>query len=158
MEDFQHEAKKSFAIGACMYKKAYREFKSAAMYAERLPKTPENQHLLATLYANCGLIQMKRENYRTCITDCDKALAIEVAANAVDDGIAAVQEGAVPEGESAGRPKSLRPGARVLQDDFGGRARQHLHAEAEDGVRGEDPEAGEAQSGDCPQCRQHAFH
>ena len=64
MEDFQHEAKKSFAIGACMYKKAYREFKSAAMYAERLPKTPENQHLLATLYANCGLIQMKRENYR----------------------------------------------------------------------------------------------
>lgn len=79
VEDFQHEAKKSFAIGACMYKKAYREFKSAAMYAERLPKTPENQHLLATLYANCGLIQMKRENYRTCITDCDKALAIEVA-------------------------------------------------------------------------------
>ncbi|KAK8818502.1 hypothetical protein WA577_003805, partial [Blastocystis sp. JDR] len=77
VEDFQHEAKKSFAIGACMYKKAYREFKSAAMYAERLPKTPENQHLLATLYANCGLIQMKRENYRTCITDCDKALAIE---------------------------------------------------------------------------------
>ena len=132
VEDFQHEAKKSFAIGACMYKKASREFKSAAMYAERLPKTPENQHLLATLYANCCLIQMKRENYRTCITDSDKALAIEVAEIGMSHGIAAVQESTVPEGESACWLESLRSGTGVLQDHSGGRSRQHLHAEAED--------------------------
>ena len=59
MEDFQHEAKKSF-------------------YCEKLEKTPENQHLLATLYANCALIQMKKENYRSCLKDCNAALALEV--------------------------------------------------------------------------------
>ena len=78
VEDYQHEGKKSFALGKCMYSKAYSQFKKAAFYAERLPKTPENLHLLATLYGNCSLIQMKKENHRTCITDCDKALAIEV--------------------------------------------------------------------------------
>lgn len=78
VEDFQHEAKKSFAMGRCMFTRAYAQFKKAIFYAERLPKTPENLHLLATLYGNCSLIQIKKENFRTCITDCDKALAIEV--------------------------------------------------------------------------------
>lgn len=78
VEDYQHEGKKNFALGKCMYSKAYSQFKKAAFYAERLPKTDENKHLLATLYGNCSLIQMKKENFRTCITDCDKALALEV--------------------------------------------------------------------------------
>lgn len=78
VEDYQHEAKKNFALGKCMYSKAYSQFKKAAFHAERLPKTEANIHLLATLYGNCSLIQMKKENYRTCIADCDKALALEV--------------------------------------------------------------------------------
>ena len=61
VEDYQHEGKKSFALGKCMYSKAYSQFKKAAFYAERLPKTPENLHLLATLYGNCSLIQMKKD-------------------------------------------------------------------------------------------------
>lgn len=78
VEDFQHEAKLSFAKGRCMYTKAYTQFKKAAYYAELLEKTPENLHLLATLYANCSLIQLKKENFRTCLNDCKKALDIEV--------------------------------------------------------------------------------
>lgn len=78
VEDYQHEGKKNFALGKCMYSKAYSQFKKAAFHAERLPKTEANIHLLATLYGNCSLIQMKKENYRTCIADCDKALALEV--------------------------------------------------------------------------------
>ena len=78
VEDYQHEAKLSFAKGRCMYTKAYAQFKKAASYAELLPKTPENLHLLATLYANCSLIQLKKENFRTCLNDCKKALDIEV--------------------------------------------------------------------------------
>lgn len=78
VEDFQHEAKKSFAMGKVMYKKAYEQFKKAIFYCEKLEKTPENQHLLATLYANCALIQMKKENYRSCLKDCNAALALEV--------------------------------------------------------------------------------
>ena len=77
-KDYQHEGKKNFALGKCMYSKAYSQFKKAAFHAERLPKTEANIHLLATLYGNCSLIQMKKENYRTCIADCDKALALEV--------------------------------------------------------------------------------
>ena len=77
VEDYQHEGKKNFALGKCMYSKAYSQFKKAAFHAERLPKTEANIHLLATLYGNCSLIQMKKENYRTCIADCDKALALE---------------------------------------------------------------------------------
>jgi len=50
VEDYQHEAKKSFAMGKVMYKKAYEQFKKAIFYCEKMEKTPENQHLLATLY------------------------------------------------------------------------------------------------------------
>ena len=75
VEDYQHEGKKNFALGKCMYSKAYSQFKKAAFHAERLPKTEANIHLLATLYGNCSLIQMKKENYRTCIADCAKSLA-----------------------------------------------------------------------------------
>lgn len=78
VEDYQHEAKKSFAMGKVMYKKAYEQFKKAIFYCEKMEKTPENQHLLATLYANCALIQMKKENYRSCLKDCNAALALEV--------------------------------------------------------------------------------
>lgn len=81
VEDFQHEAKKSFAMGKVMYKKAYEQFKKAIFYCEKMEKTPENQHLLATLYANCALIQMKKENYRSCLKDCNAALALEVWLN-----------------------------------------------------------------------------
>lgn len=65
-------------MGKVMYKKAYEQFKKAIFYCEKLEKTPENQHLLATLYANCALIQMKKENYRSCLKDCNAALALEV--------------------------------------------------------------------------------
>lgn len=78
VEDYQHEAKKSFAMGKVMYKKAYEQFKKAIFYCEKMEKTSENQHLLATLYANCALIQMKKENYRSCLKDCNAALALEV--------------------------------------------------------------------------------
>ena len=78
VEDFQHEAKKSFAMGKVMYKKAYEQFKKAIFYCEKMEPTPENKHLLATLYANCALIQMKKENYRSCLKDCNAALALEV--------------------------------------------------------------------------------
>ena len=78
VEDYQHEAKKSFAMGKVMYKKAYEQFKKAIFYCEKMEKTPENQHLLATLYANCALIQMKKENYRSCLKDCNAALGLEV--------------------------------------------------------------------------------
>ena len=78
VEEFQHEGKRIFALGKYSYSKAYNFFKKAIFYAERLPKTPDNNHLIATLYGNCSLIQMKKENFRTCINDCDKALALEV--------------------------------------------------------------------------------
>ena len=78
VEEFQHEGKRVFASGKYNYSRAYNFFKKAIFYAERLPKTPDNNHLIATLYGNCSLIQMKKENYRTCINDCDKALALEV--------------------------------------------------------------------------------
>ena len=78
VEEFQHEGKRVFALGKYNYSRAYNFFKKAIFYAERLPKTPDNNHLIATLYGNCSLIQMKKENYRTCINDCDKALALEV--------------------------------------------------------------------------------
>lgn len=81
VEDYQHEAKKSFAMGKVMYKKAYEQFKKAIFYCEKMEMTPENQHLLATLYANCALIQMKKENYRSCLKDCNAALALEVVLN-----------------------------------------------------------------------------
>lgn len=40
--------------------------------------TAENKHTLATLYGNCALIQLKKENLRTCLKDCNAALALEV--------------------------------------------------------------------------------
>ena len=83
VEDFQHEAKKSFAMGKVMYKKAYEQFKKAIFYCEKMEPTPENKHLLATLYANCALIQMKKENYRSCLKDFNGALVLYRKAKAL---------------------------------------------------------------------------
>lgn len=78
VEEYQHEAKKTFAQGKFMYKKAYNQFNMAIRYCEKLEMTPENKHTLATLYGNCALIQLKKENFRTCLKDCNAALALDV--------------------------------------------------------------------------------
>ena len=78
VEEYQHEAKKTFAQGKFMYKKAYNQFNMAIRYCEKMEMTAENKHTLATLYSNCALIQLKKENFRTCLKDCNAALALEV--------------------------------------------------------------------------------
>ena len=50
----------------------------AIRYCEKMEMTAENKHTLATLYGNCALIQLKKENFRTCLKDCNAALALEV--------------------------------------------------------------------------------
>lgn len=148
VEDFQHEAKLSFAKGRCMYTKAYTQFKKAAYYAELLEKTPENLHLLATLYANCSLIQLKKENFRTCLNDCKKALDIEVRIISPFFPPASLQESALPQGQgSRGSQRSPRR-LGVLRSDFGRRAGQCVHAQAENRVRIASAQGAEAERRD----------
>ena len=78
VEEYQHEAKKTFAQGKFMYRKSYNQFNMAIRYCEKMEMTAENKHTLATLYGNCALIQLKKENFRTCLKDCNAALALEV--------------------------------------------------------------------------------